>query len=120
MTTKYHQTSLKEAFLDYQKMFINDTLLFFNFLRHTWISMTSFHRNSFLLFIGLLDKVQFPTFRLPFSIYPSENLLHLSIFLGDSAFDAIETYDFLKDDFHFYKVLITYNPRNESTLKKVS
>ncbi len=40
-------------------------------------------------------------------------------FLGDSAFDAIETYTYLKDDFHFSKALIPYNPRNESSLKKV-
>lgn len=40
-------------------------------------------------------------------------------FLGDSAFDAIDTYGFLKDEFHFSKVLIPYNPRNESDLDKV-
>jgi len=40
-------------------------------------------------------------------------------FLGDSAFDTIETYTFLKDDFNFSKVLIPYNTRNESTLDKV-
>ena len=37
-------------------------------------------------------------------------------FLGDSAFDAIDTYSFLKEDFHFKKAIIPYNPRNESTL----
>ena len=41
------------------------------------------------------------------------------IFLGDSSFDTIETYGFLKHEFHFSKVLIPYNPRNENTLKKV-
>lgn len=40
-------------------------------------------------------------------------------FLGDSAFDAIDTYSFLKDDFNFQKVIIPYNPRNESSLAKV-
>ena len=40
-------------------------------------------------------------------------------FLGDSAFDTIETYSFLNNDCHFKKVIIPYNPRNESTLKKV-
>ena len=37
-------------------------------------------------------------------------------FLGDSAFDTIDTYGFLKNDFHFKKAIIPYNPRNESTL----
>ena len=41
------------------------------------------------------------------------------IFLGDSAFDSVETYGFLKDEFHFSKVLIPYNVRNESSLPKV-
>ena len=40
-------------------------------------------------------------------------------FLGDSAFDTIDTYGFLKDEFHFSKALIPYNTRNESTLEKV-
>ncbi|WHH58266.1 transposase [Petroclostridium sp. X23] len=51
-----------------------------------------------------------------FALHPD---FHPDTFLGDSAFDTIETYGFLKDDFHFSKVLIPYNPRNESTLKKV-
>lgn len=33
----------------------------------------------------------------------SENF-HPSTFLGNSAFDTIETYSFLKDDFRFSKV----------------
>lgn len=41
------------------------------------------------------------------------------IFLGDSAFDVIDIYGFLKDDFHFEKAIIPYNPRNESTLAPV-
>lgn len=44
---------------------------------------------------------------------------HPDTFLGDSAFDTIQTYGFLKDDFSFSKALIPYNPRNESTLEKV-
>lgn len=44
---------------------------------------------------------------------------HPDIFLGDSAFDTIQTYGFLKEEFHFSKALIPYNPRNESTLVKV-
>lgn len=51
-----------------------------------------------------------------FQLHPH---FHPDTFLGDSAFDAIETYGFLKDEFHFSKALIPYNPRNESTLKKV-
>lgn len=51
-----------------------------------------------------------------FSLHPD---FQPDTFLGDSAFDTIETYSFLKDEFHFSKVLIPYNPRNESTLEKV-
>jgi hypothetical protein len=40
-------------------------------------------------------------------------------FLGDSAFDSFDIYGFLKDDFHFSKTVIPYNPRNESTLPEV-
>lgn len=40
-------------------------------------------------------------------------------FLGDAAFDSADVFGFLKNDFGFQKVLIPYNPRNESTLKKV-
>lgn len=40
-------------------------------------------------------------------------------FLGDSAFDTIEIYGFLKDEFHFSRALIPYNVRNESTLPEV-
>jgi len=32
---------------------------------------------------------------------------------------SIDTYGFLKNEFHFSKALIPYNPRNESFLKKV-
>lgn len=51
-----------------------------------------------------------------FELHPD---FHPSIFLGDSAFDTIYTYTFLKDDFNFKKAIIPYNPRNETTLKKV-
>lgn len=51
-----------------------------------------------------------------FQLHPH---FHPDTFLGDSAFDTIEIYGFLKDEFHFSKALIPYNPRNESTLKKV-
>ncbi|MBD5457996.1 MAG: hypothetical protein HDR27_05415, partial [Lachnospiraceae bacterium] len=51
-----------------------------------------------------------------FALHPD---FHPDTFLGDSAFDTIETYGFLKDEFHFSKALIPYNPRNESTLEKV-
>lgn len=44
---------------------------------------------------------------------------HPHTFLGDSAFDTIETYSFLKNNCHFNKAVIPYNPRNESALKKV-
>ena len=40
-------------------------------------------------------------------------------FLGDSAFDAIDTYSFLKDTCHFSKALIPWNPRNQSMLPLV-
>lgn len=51
-----------------------------------------------------------------FTLHPG---FHPDIFLGDSAFDTIQTYGFLKEEFHFSKALIPYNPRNESTLVKV-
>ncbi len=44
---------------------------------------------------------------------------HPLTFLGDSAFDSYDIYGFLKDEFHFSKALLPYNPRNESTLKEV-
>lgn len=51
-----------------------------------------------------------------FSLHPD---FHPDTFLGDSSFDTIETYGMLLNEFHFSKALIPYNPRNESTLKKV-
>ena len=51
-----------------------------------------------------------------FSLHPG---FHPDTFLGDSAFDSAEIYGKLINDFHFSKALIPYNPRNESTLKKV-
>ncbi|MHB8062951.1 MAG: transposase [Ruminiclostridium sp.] len=40
-------------------------------------------------------------------------------FLGDSAFDTIQTYSFLKNDFHFKKAIIPYSPRNKGILTPV-
>lgn len=40
-------------------------------------------------------------------------------FLGDSVFDTIDTYGFLKNEFHFSRALIPYNTRNESSLDRV-
>ena len=51
-----------------------------------------------------------------FSLHPN---CQPDTFLGDSAFDTIETYTFLQDEFHFSKAAIPYNSRNENTLKKV-
>lgn len=51
-----------------------------------------------------------------FALHPD---FHPDIFLGDSSFDTIDTYGMLLNDFHFSKALIPYNPRNESSLKKV-
>ena len=51
-----------------------------------------------------------------FGLHPH---FHPDTFLGDSAFDTIETYGFLKDEFHFSKALIPLNSRNESPLDKV-
>lgn len=42
-----------------------------------------------------------------------------SAFLPNAAFDSADIYGFLINDFGFQKALIPYNPRNESTLKKV-
>ncbi len=44
---------------------------------------------------------------------------HPDTFLGDAAFDSADIYGFLKNEFGFRKALIPYNPRNESSLKKV-
>ena len=51
-----------------------------------------------------------------FGLHPA---FHPDTFFGDSSFDTIEAYGFLKDEFHFSKALIPYNPRNESSLEKV-
>ena len=51
-----------------------------------------------------------------FSLHPN---FHPDTFLGDSAFDSADLYGKLFHDFLFSKVLIPYNPRNESSLKKV-
>lgn len=51
-----------------------------------------------------------------FSLHPD---FHPDTFLGNFSFDTSETYGMLLNDFHFSKALIPYNPRNESTLKKI-
>jgi transposase len=51
-----------------------------------------------------------------FSLHPHFNP---QTFLGDSAFDTIDTYGSLKNDFHFQKAIIPYNSRNESNLNQV-
>lgn len=51
-----------------------------------------------------------------FTLHPH---IHPDTFLGDSAFDSASLYGTLLNDFHFSKALIPYNPRNESSLKKV-
>ena len=49
--------------------------------------------------------------------------LHLGFqpdtFLGNFSFDSAALYGSLLNDFHFSRALIPYNPRNESSLKKV-
>ncbi len=44
---------------------------------------------------------------------------HPDTFMGDSSFNSADIYGSLFHDFHFSKALIPYNPRNESTLKKL-
>ena len=51
-----------------------------------------------------------------FALHPG---FHPDTFLGDSAFDSIDIYGVLKNEFHFSKARIPYHPRNESTLEKV-
>lgn len=51
-----------------------------------------------------------------FSLHPG---FHPDTFLGDSAFDSSEIYGLLRNDFHFSKTLIPYNPRNKGSLKKI-
>lgn len=51
-----------------------------------------------------------------FSLHPA---FKPHTFLGDAAFDTIETYSFLKESCHFSKVLIPWNPRNQSNLPPV-
>jgi hypothetical protein len=44
---------------------------------------------------------------------------HIVFLDDDSSFDTIETYGFLRKEFHFSKTLIPYNTRNKSALQKV-
>lgn len=51
-----------------------------------------------------------------FSLHPG---FHPDTFLGDSSFDSAPLYGSLLNDLHFSRALIPYNPRNQSSLKKV-
>lgn len=51
-----------------------------------------------------------------FGLHPG---FHPDVFLGDASFDSAELYGALFHEFHFSKTLIPYNPRNESSLKRV-
>ena len=64
--------------------------------------------------VTLLLLLQF--LQIFFALHPD---FHPDVFLGDFSFDSAELYSSLINDFHFSKALIPYNPRNESTLKKV-
>jgi len=44
---------------------------------------------------------------------------HPDTFLGDSAFDSFDSYGFLKDEFHFSRAVIPYNPRNKKYIPNV-
>jgi len=57
-----------------------------------------------------------PTLSDYFALHPN---FHPDTFLGDSAFDSADIYGALINDMDFSKALIPYNPRNESSLKKV-
>ncbi len=57
-----------------------------------------------------------PVFADYFSAHPS---FHPDTFLGDASFDSADIYGFLLKDSGFSRALIPYNPRNESSLKKV-
>ena len=50
-----------------------------------------------------------------FSLHPD---FHPDTFLGDSAFDTIETYCFLKDEFHFSRALSLITQGTKAPLKK--
>lgn len=50
-----------------------------------------------------------------FSLHPG---FHPDTFLGDSAFDTIDTYGFLKDEFHFPEPLSHITPGMKAHLKK--
>lgn len=51
-----------------------------------------------------------------FALHPD---FHPDAFLANSSFDTIETNGFLRDEFHFSKELIPFNPRNGGSLEKV-
>lgn len=66
--------------------------------------------------LGIVRHISFIDDSDYFSLHPD---FHPDTFLGDSAFDSVELYGKLFHDFHFSRALIPYNPRNESSLKKV-
>ena len=51
-----------------------------------------------------------------FALHPT---FHPGTFLSNSSFDSADIYTAFKDQFHFSKAVISYNPRNKSTLAKV-
>lgn len=126
----YHQISLKQTFSDSQEQFQNDTPSF-SCLMNILIFLTS---------LRPLSETPLSAGRFSFGTYCTENprsittttlmstltdffSLHLSFhpdtFLGDSAFDSADIYGFLKEECHFAKALIPFNPRNEIHLPKV-
>lgn len=122
MFAKYHQISLKESFSSCQDILIDDTLSFFQLLET----------------LKTISHPEMPVEKKSDSPDEDESVgdssclkpiladffgqhpgFHPDTFLGDSAFDTIDTYGFLRDEFHFSRALIPYNPRNESNLEKV-
>lgn len=97
--------------------------LYRSFLPILFVNLFSIPSDSLLiLFLILYRELQRELFlfkTILSDFFQLHSHFHPDIFLVDSAFDTIEIYGFLKYEFHFSKVLIPYNPRNESTLKKV-
>ena len=60
------------------------------------------------------DKPEVDPYKMAYGLMPSR-----AASSPDAKQHTIDTYGFLKDEFHFSKVLIPYNPRNESSLDKV-
>jgi hypothetical protein len=66
-------------------------------------------------YIGDSSALQ-PVLKDFFSIHPN---FHYNTFLADAAFDKIEHYNFLKNNYSFDKILIPLNPRNSSKLSTI-